>query len=158
MVSGYLSNLGLRVQRWRVRDSLIRIDPDGTTGQQLASFVPRRVYSVKAPRSLYHIDGNHKLRRAGFVIHGCIDGFTRMVIFLRCNTNNRATTVLQDFLQGSEQFGLPSRVRADYGGENVDVASYMLKVRGTGRGTFLTGASVHNQRIEIMARRRPPRD
>ena len=75
-----------------------------------------------------------------------------MVIFLRCNTNNRATTVLQDFLRGCELFGLPSRVRADYGGENVDVASYMLEVRGTGRGTFLTGASVHNQRIERLWR------
>ena len=75
-----------------------------------------------------------------------------MVIFLRCNTNNKATTVLHDFVSGCTEFGLPSRVRSDYGGENVDVARYMLDVRGNGRGTFLTGASVHNQRIERLWR------
>ena len=151
MILGHLSSRGIRVQRERVRRSLIRLDPDGT-GQRLASFVPRRVYSVKSPRSLYHIDGNHKLRRAGFVIHGCIDGYTRMAVFLQCNTNNRAGTVLQDFLRGCQEYGLPSRVRSDYGGENIFVAAYILEQRGTRRGTFLTGASVHNQRIERLWR------
>uniref|UniRef100_A0A1X7V5A2 Integrase core domain-containing protein n=1 Tax=Amphimedon queenslandica TaxID=400682 RepID=A0A1X7V5A2_AMPQE len=40
-----------------------------------------------------HIDWYHKLIRWSFVIHGSIDGFSRLITFLRIATNNRAKTV-----------------------------------------------------------------
>ena len=86
-----------------------------------------------------------------FVTHCGIDGYSRLV-FLKCSTNNRASTVLQSFLDTVSKYGVPSHVRTDQGGENMLVAQFMLQNRGHGRGSIITGSSVHNQRIERLWR------
>lgn len=80
--------------------------------------------------------------------HGGVDGKTRVVVYLKASNNNRSETVRDVFVESTQQFGWPSRVRADWGGENVGVKEEMEKARGIGRGSFFAGPSTHNQRIE----------
>ena len=61
-MSGHLLSRGIRVQQHRIRESMRRVDPEGTLARCLRT-THRRHYEVPAPRSLYHIDGNHKLSR-----------------------------------------------------------------------------------------------
>ncbi|XP_052780602.1 uncharacterized protein LOC128217486, partial [Mya arenaria] len=147
------SNQGHRVQEKQVRDALKYCDPQGVLFRRLllsACRVQRRVYNVRAPLALWHINGNHKLIRWRFVIHGGIDGYSRLPVSLKVNTNNSAVSVLSAFTEATQLYGMPERVRSDKGGENVLVAEYMVQHNGT--RSFITRRSVHNQRIERLWR------
>lgn len=74
---------------------------------------------MKRGNSLWHIDGHHSLITWRMVVHGGIDGYSRMIIYLACSTNNKSLTVQKLFKEATEKFGVPSRVRSDKDGENV---------------------------------------
>ncbi|VDB89332.1 unnamed protein product [Peniophora sp. CBMAI 1063] len=145
----FLRRHGFRVQMNRIRGSLRRVDP---IGQKLREHitVKRREYHVPGPNHLWHADGHHKLIRWGIVIHGFIDGYSRTVTGLRAGNSNSASTVLKVFKEATDQYGIPSRVRGDRGGENRDVAIVMILVQGPDRASFLWGTSTNNQRIERL--------
>ena len=99
-----------------------------------------------------HVDGNHKMIHWRLVIHGCIDGFSRVITFIQCSNNNRSETVLESFIKATQEYGIPSRLRSDHGGENVRIWEFMEEARGRDRGSYIAGSSVHNTRIERLWR------
>ena len=76
-----------------------------------------------------------------------MDGYTRIPVYLKANTNNQSDTVFNLFLEAVQEYGLQSRVRSTMGGENVEVSMFMLqhKERGPGRGSMIVGRSVQHE-------------
>ena len=74
-----------------------------------------------------------------------------MVTYCRCSDNNRAQTVLLNFQQAEEEYGLPLKIRSDYGVEYAAVWRYMLEKRANSNA-LVVGSSVHNQRVERINR------
>lgn len=63
-MTGLLRSRGVFVQQTRIRQSIRRVDPEGTLLRALEMrIISRRQYCVAGPLSLWHIDGNHKLIR-----------------------------------------------------------------------------------------------
>ncbi len=151
--SSLLQGMGHRVPERRVRESMRLVDPISVAYRHSRrGTVDRRRYNVPYPNAMWHVDGNMSLIRWGFVVHGAVDGYSRLITYLHCSTNNYAETVFSQFITAGERFGFPSRTRSDMGGENVDLAHFMVLLRGEGRGSHLTGRSIHNQRIERLWR------
>ena len=123
---GHLRSRGLFVQRSRLRGSLRRVDATGLEDRRIHT-IQRRNYYVPSPNYVWHIDGTHKLIRWKFVTHAAIDGFSRLITFCKCSTNNKSSTVLQLFVEATRKFGFPLRVRTDYGIENVRVWEHVYR-------------------------------
>ncbi|KAF5281748.1 hypothetical protein FQR65_LT14543 [Abscondita terminalis] len=149
MMQGYLRSHGLYLQRRRLRSLLNDADPIGTS-KRWSTSIKRRTYKVTSPNALWHMDAHLKLSRWGFVIHGCVDGYSRMLMCLSCTNSIQAEPVLKLFASAVVENGLPSRIRSDHGYENILVATMMNLIHGLNRGSHITGKSVHNQRIERM--------
>jgi hypothetical protein len=79
------------------------------------------------------------LIRWGIVIHGFIDGYSRLITGLRASDNNSADTVLNLFMCAAQIYGVPSRMRGDHGVENLRVALFMERTQGVHHGSYIWG-------------------
>ncbi|KXN83492.1 hypothetical protein AN958_01349, partial [Leucoagaricus sp. SymC.cos] len=148
ITQGLICSQGIYVSRQRAEESRDRVQGLARAFEHVT--ITRRRYEVAGANSLWHHDGQHGLIKYKLVIHGFIDGKTRFVTGLRVHNNNRASSVLDLFLDAVAAYGLPSRVRGDHGTENIQVAEYMETIHGPNRGSYLWGRSVHNTRIEHL--------
>ena len=79
-----------------MRKALADIDPEGVSMRKKKT-IKRRAYETNGPFGVFHIDGNDKLKRFCFVIHGCIDEFSRKLIWLFVSTTNNTFLVVANF-------------------------------------------------------------
>jgi hypothetical protein len=86
MLRQMLITKGIRIQRWRLRDCIHRIDKADVQSRRVGR-LQRRIYNVRGPNHLWHMDTNHKLDRWRFVVIGGIDGFSRLVTYSKCSDN-----------------------------------------------------------------------
>ena len=89
------------------------------------------------PTACNHISRRHNNIKLNHVfLHAGIDGYSRLVTYLHCSSDNKAATVLDLFIHAVDTYGVPSRVRCDLGVENVDVGRWMLHHLGTDRSSY----------------------
>jgi hypothetical protein len=177
VVKGGLRALGLDVTESLIRDSMERVDPVAFANR-IARRLPRRIrrYWVPHPNAVWHFDGHEKLARRydhdlyntqsytilmnnashrwNIYISGCVDGYSRRIMWLSAANNKKASTVHGNFKSAVRETGyVPHRIRCDKGKENSDVIYAMWRLRGLyTRTPVLTGRSVHNTRIERLWR------
>ena len=101
---------------------------------------------------LWHVDTNQILVRWNFIIVSGINGFSRLPAMLKCTDTNNENTLLMCFLEAVSTYGLPSRVQAHQGLENVKISDYMISRGGINRGSAITGKSTHSQRTECFCK------
>ncbi|KAB0795190.1 hypothetical protein PPYR_12029 [Photinus pyralis] len=147
---------GFVVSQEVVRSILHIVDPDGIEIRRRRR-LRRRQYKNKGPNFLWHIDCYDKLKPFGICVSGCIDGFSRKIVWLKAGRNSNDPRIICGYyIQIIKDLGgCPQTVRADLGTENGIVRQVQVHLRELGENhthyslpPFLYGTSPNNQRIE----------
>ncbi|KAL3855745.1 hypothetical protein ACJMK2_032374 [Sinanodonta woodiana] len=138
----------ITITRKFARDIVRELDKNGVERRKKRR-LRRRQYITKGPNYVWHIDGYDKLTPYGIGIHGCIDGFSRKILWLHAGiTNRRPEVVASYFVDTVEKFhGCPVKVRGDPGTENGMLAAMQMAFHNS-ENAFIYGTSHANQRIE----------
>ena len=137
-------NSGIFVQRAKIRASIHRVDPVNTTLRRGIA-VQRH---VAGPNCVWHVDTNHKSIKWRIVIQGCIDGYSRTIVYLRCSSNNRSSTNFSFFID-VEQYGLPEKIRSDLCGENYAIWRYMVEEHNC-NSAVITGSKGYGEMCTVV--------
>ena len=110
------------------RDSVMEILREADplrSNERRSRNLKRRCYSSNGPNETWYVDGYGKLKPYGFPIQGCIDGFSRKIIWLKvCGTNNYPKIPASFYIQIVQHFKYcPSKVQTDCGTENGILAA-----------------------------------
>lgn len=110
-----LNLAGISATRDLVMNILRELDPEGAALRKRKRLI-RRKYHSNGPSDLWHADGYDKLKPYGFPIHGCIDGYSRKIIWLRyVMSNNNPYTVGKLYFDVVKKMKrVPSRIRTDW--------------------------------------------
>lgn len=122
---------------------------------RLSKRLHRRQYYAKGPDFIWHIDGNDKLNPYGFGISGCIDGFSRCLVWLNVYKTNKDPAVIGGYFHEAvgERLGSPKLIRVDAGTENGIVKGMhdsLVDGRNGLNHCWIEGRSTFNQRIEAF--------
>ena len=138
----------IQVPRHVVGELMREMDPEGCE-QRRARSLKRRSYFSSGPNYTWHVDGYDKLKRYGFPIHGCIDGWRRKIMWLTVTKSNNYPEIIANFYLNSvaELRGFKVKPRADCGTENGMMAAMQCTFQEDAEA-HKYGSSPSNQKIE----------
>ena len=139
---------GLRVSHTLVQHLVHEVDPHGCN-MRCSRRLRWRVYRNASPNYSWHCDGYDKMTPYGFPIHGCIDGYSRNILWLYVTKSNTfPSTITAFYLHAVSEFnGCPVNLITDAGTENGTMAGLHSFFRNDlNSHRYVT--SPQNQRIE----------
>ena len=116
---------GHRAQGRHVREALRTLDIYGTTLRTPGMKQKRREnYIVPGPDWLWCLDGHDKLAKYGIEIYGCVDAYSRKIIWFFVGISNRTqVSVVRQYLHAIKSVGYcPNYLRTDRGRETPMMA------------------------------------
>ena len=133
-----------------MRKGLANIDLEGVSIRKKKT-IHRKTYETNGPFDVFDIDGNYKLKRFGFVISECIDGFCRKLIWVFVSTTNNDPLVAANlYLKAITNLGSTANTLRMYlGTENVYCEEFQVFFTKNSN-SFLCAGSTRNQRIEVF--------
>ncbi|KAF3856889.1 hypothetical protein F7725_017612 [Dissostichus mawsoni] len=139
---------GFVVSQETMRLVIKALDPEGVELRR-ARRLRRRQYHSRGPNALWHMDSYDKLKPYGIAINGCIDGFSRYIMWMEAYTTNSDPNVIADYYISAVTHigGCPQRMRADRGTENGHIREMQLFLRRNhtdhhaGEGSFIYGCT-----------------
>ena len=81
---------------YTVQTLLRELDPEGSRLRRIRR-LKRREYLNPGSNYWWHADGYDKLKPYGFPVHGCIDGFSRRILWLKLTKSNNDPRIIGDF-------------------------------------------------------------
>ena len=108
---GEFEKTKILVRKEDVRKAILELNAEGVQQRKRRKLV-RRKYRNPGPNYVWHIDDHDKLKPFGFSVHGCIDGFSRKLIWLEVTSSNK------------ELQGVPKKIKADEGTEHSLIELY----------------------------------
>lgn len=143
---------GFKVKREDIRLLLQVIDPHGVN-TRLRRRLKRRSYWSKGPNFCWHVDSYDKLKKYGLCINGCIDGYTRKLVWLRVGRSSNDPKVIGRYYLDAVTMhgGFPMFMRGDMGTENSLTAAMqdlLSRNEAFAHNSFIYGKSSFNTRIE----------
>ena len=89
---------GIRVPRKIVQEMLKDLDPDGTA-ERKSHRLQRRTYTITEDQTMFGIVMAmiYELKPFGFPIHGCIDGWSRKMLWLHVTRSNNSPHNIADY-------------------------------------------------------------
>ena len=105
---------------------------------------------------VWHIDGHDKLKPFGFSVHGCIDGFSRKLIWLEVTSVNTVSEIIsQYYLKAVKRLkSVPKKIKAHDGTEHSLIEPIHIYLRslnnytGDALNSFSIVSTPVNQHIE----------
>eukprot|EP00111_Clytia_hemisphaerica_P015352 TCONS_00045344-protein len=139
-----LTNNGIVCRREDVRKFILEFDREGVDLRRKRR-LHRRKYVTRGPNYVWHVDGHDKLKPFGFSIHGCIDGYSRKIIWLEVGRTNKVPEVIgKYYLDAVSSYGCPRYLKVDDGTEHALIEPFHISIRNldTDEETALNSFSI----------------